>query len=161
MNIKSSFFFFSSLPSECIHHFWPRPTYSFRSLKVWPTWTWWGSVPDTTTLFIWKTQHGPPKKKKKLALLYSSIMSGNLALYSFKVVLNDHWKEDQKLVKLGRERLLLHDQQTKTNSPKRLLGIFDFPPIYMNCLLSKNIFILQVFSKTRVYNFIYQYSCRK
>ena len=25
------------------------------------------------------------------------------------------------------------DQQTKTDSQKRLLGIFDFPPIYMKC----------------------------
>ena len=37
------------------------------------------------------------KKRQQLPLLYSLIRSGDLALYSFKV-LNDHWKEGQKLV---------------------------------------------------------------
>ena len=37
---------------------------------------------------------------------------------------------------------ITHDQQTKTNSQKRLLGILDFPTIYMECLLSNNIFVL-------------------
>ena len=61
--------------------------------------------------------------KRELSQVEFEFQNGN---YSFKSIVESK----------------VDDQQTKTNSQKRLLGIFDFPPIYVKCLLSKNIFVL-------------------
>ena len=55
----------------------------------------------------------------------------------------------------------ISDQQTnsvnkKINSQKRLLGIFNFPSIYMKCLLPEEYICTEISPKTQVYNFIYQ-----
>ena len=57
----------------------------------------------------------------------------------------------------------VRDQQTnsenkKTNSQKRLFGIFDFPPIYVNCLSPEENICTENLPKTQVYNFIYQFT---
>ena len=86
-------------------------------------------------------------------------MSGNLALYSFKV-LNDHWKEGQKLVNWEVSVLCAITPANQDKTQKRLLGIFDFQPIYMKRLLSKK-YICTKFSLKHEFITLYINSHRK